>query len=93
MAWIQHCYGCGVWCRLAATALIRHLAWELSYAAGVALKTKKKKGEVKERKEEQLETTPSRNFDAVGSREMKCSDEEEGESRKFNFFKMREIIP
>ena len=29
-----------VWCRLAARAPIRHLAWELPCAAGVALKSK-----------------------------------------------------
>ena len=32
-----------LWCRLAAIALIRPLAWELPYAAGVALKRQKKK--------------------------------------------------
>ena len=32
-----------LWCRPAATALIRPLAWEISYAAGVALKRQKKK--------------------------------------------------
>ena len=32
-----------LWCRPAATALIRPLAWEPPYARGVALKTKKKK--------------------------------------------------
>ena len=32
-----------LWYRLAAVALIRHLAWEPPYAAGVALKSKKKK--------------------------------------------------
>ena len=31
-----------LWCRLAATALIQPLAWELPYATGVALKKKKK---------------------------------------------------
>ena len=30
-----------LWCRLAAVALIRPLAWERPYATGVALKTKK----------------------------------------------------
>ena len=30
--------------RTVATALIRHLAWELSYTAGVALKRQKKSG-------------------------------------------------
>ena len=28
----------GLWCRLAAAALICHLAWELPYATGAALK-------------------------------------------------------
>ena len=33
-----------LWCRLAATALIRPLAWELPYAAGAAIeKTKRPK--------------------------------------------------
>ena len=32
-----------LWCRLAATAPIRHLAWEPPYAAGVALKDEKTK--------------------------------------------------
>ena len=32
-----------LWCRLAAVALIRPLAWEPPYAAGVALKNQKKK--------------------------------------------------
>ena len=31
-----------LWCRLAAAAPIRPLAWEFPYAAGVALKRKKK---------------------------------------------------
>lgn len=31
-----------MWCRLAAVASIRPLAWEPPYAVGVALKTKKK---------------------------------------------------
>ena len=31
------------WCRPAAVALIRPLAWELTYATSVALKSKKKK--------------------------------------------------
>ena len=37
-----------LWCRLAATAPIRLLAWELPYAAGVAIK--KKKGKEKEKR-------------------------------------------
>ena len=32
-----------LWCRLAALALIRPLAWEPPYAAGAALKKSKKK--------------------------------------------------
>jgi len=32
-----------LWCRTEATALIRSLAWEPPYAAGAALKDKKKK--------------------------------------------------
>ena len=32
-----------LWCRLAAVALIRPLAWEPPYALGVALKSKKQK--------------------------------------------------
>ena len=32
-----------LWCKLAATALIRPLAWELLYATCVALKIQKKK--------------------------------------------------
>ena len=32
-----------LWCRLAAVALIRSLAWELPYAMGAALKKKKRK--------------------------------------------------
>ena len=39
-----------LWCRPAAAAPIRPLAWELLYASGVPLKSKKKKK--KERKEE-----------------------------------------
>ena len=32
-----------LWCRLAAAAPIQPLAWQLPYASGVALKSKKKK--------------------------------------------------
>ena len=47
-----------LWCRLAATALIRPPAWEPPYAAGVAIKRKKKKERKegrKERKESRIE--------------------------------------
>ena len=40
VAHILHCCGCGWWCRLAAIALIRPLAWELPCAA---IKSKKLK--------------------------------------------------
>ena len=39
-----------LWCRLAAVALIRPIAWELPYALGMALKTKKKKKKKKRKK-------------------------------------------
>ena len=32
-----------LWCRLAATGLIRPLAWKLPYASGTTVKRKKKK--------------------------------------------------
>ena len=37
-----------LWCRLAAAALIRPLAWEPPYAAGAALKRQKTKEKKKE---------------------------------------------
>ena len=40
-----------LWCRLAAAALIHALAWELAYAAGDVLKSKKKR----EKKKKNLE--------------------------------------
>ena len=39
-----------LWCRPAYVALIRPLAWEPPYAAGVALKRQKKKKEKKKKK-------------------------------------------
>ena len=39
-----------LWCRLVATALIRSLAWEPPYVAGVALKRQKKKKKKKKKK-------------------------------------------
>ena len=59
---IRHCCGVGhrcgwdpellwLWCRLAATALMRSLAWEPPYAKSVALKGQKtKKNDRKESK-------------------------------------------
>ena len=40
---IPCCWGCAVWYRTAAAALIQPLAWELPYASGAALKKRKKK--------------------------------------------------
>ena len=48
-----------LWRRLAATALIRPLSWESPYAAGVALKGKKKK-----KKKISLETFKRYNYEA-----------------------------
>ena len=67
---ISHC--CELWCRLAAVAPIRLLAWEILYAAGEALKRQRKKKEVRrkkgkegrkeeERKEEKKERKRKRN--------------------------------
>ena len=39
-----------LWCRLAAVAPIRPLAWEPPYASGVALKSKKNKNKPKNKK-------------------------------------------
>ena len=50
-----------LWCRPAAAVLIQPLAWELSYAAGVAVKRKKrgkKTEKEKERKKERNLLTP-----------------------------------
>ena len=47
-----------LWCRLAATALIRHLAWEPLYDSGAALKKQKrqkKKKKEKKKKEKRRE--------------------------------------
>ena len=40
--WVKDLVLLWLWCRLAATALIRPLAWEPPYATGAALKGKKK---------------------------------------------------
>ena len=44
-----------LWCRLAATAVIRPLAWEPPCAKGVALKRQKNKTKQKKKKEEFVE--------------------------------------
>ena len=41
--WLGFCVATWLWCRLAATALIGPLAWELPYAAGEAQERKKQK--------------------------------------------------
>ena len=41
--WVKDLVVLWLWCRLAAVAPIRPLAWELLYAMGVALKKQKKK--------------------------------------------------
>ena len=41
--WVRDPEVLWLWCRPATIAPIRPLAWELPYAAGVALKSKKKK--------------------------------------------------
>ena len=40
--WVKDLVLLWLWCRLAATALIRPLAWEPPHAVGAALKSKKK---------------------------------------------------
>ena len=44
-----------LWCTLAATALIRSLAWEPPYATGVALEKAKRQKEKKKKKERKKE--------------------------------------
>ena len=39
-----------LWYRLAAIALIQSRVWELPYASGVALKTKREKKKIKQKK-------------------------------------------
>ena len=40
--WLRSCVAVAVvWCKLAAVAQIQPLAWEIPYAAGMALKSKK----------------------------------------------------
>ena len=56
-----------LWCRPAAVAPIRPLAWELLYAVGVALKSKKKKKKkpkTKKKKKKQPKTKKQKNKQA-----------------------------
>ena len=48
--WVKDPVLCELWCRLAAAALIRPLAWELPNATGTSLKSKKKKKKKKKKK-------------------------------------------
>ena len=52
---IWHCHE--LWCRLAAAALIQHLAWELPYAVGAVLKKKAQAG---------WQVSPSRSLSPAG---------------------------
>ena len=45
---VRHC--CELWCRPAATAPIRPLAWDSPYATGAALKRQKTKKEKEKKK-------------------------------------------
>ena len=59
-----------LWCRLVAEALIQALAWELPYAAGVALKSKNKTNKKTTPRVPvvaQWLTNPTRNHEVVGS--------------------------
>ena len=49
--WVKDLVLLWLWCRLVTIALIRPLAWELPYAAGVTLKTKTKTRNNNNRKE------------------------------------------
>ena len=59
-----------LWCRLVAEALIQALAWELPYAAGVALKSKNKTNKKTTPRVpvvSQWLTNPTRNPEVAGS--------------------------
>ena len=53
--WIKDPHCCELWCRLAATVLIRSLAWEPPYAVGAAIKRQKDKK--KKKKDESIHAT------------------------------------
>ena len=57
-----------LWCRLAAVALIQSLAWELPYAMGVALKSKKQTNKQTKRRSHRgtAETNLTRNQEVAG---------------------------
>ena len=50
-----------LWCRQAAIALIRPLAWEPPYAPGAALQRKARKGEREKEREKAKERKKERN--------------------------------
>ena len=47
-----------LWCRPAATVLIRPLAWELPYATGVALKRMRRRGRGRKRRKKRKKKNP-----------------------------------
>ena len=58
-----------LWCRPAAVAPIRTLAWELPYASGVALQRKRKK-----KKEEEEEKKKWKTIDSVSEVEVNLAE-------------------
>ena len=67
-----------LWCRQVATAPIQPLAWELSYAAGVALKRKKNK----------QKKTP-----VISTRSLGAPDQDPGLSGVYPFIQLPYIFP
>ena len=73
---IQCC--CELWCRLAATAPIRPLAWELPYATGVAQeKAKRKKERERKRKKRKKEGRKERKREREKERKKEREKERE----------------
>ena len=57
--WVKDLVLLWLWCRLAAIAPIRSLAWEPPYAMGAVLKRQKKKKKKKEKKKRKYREFPS----------------------------------
>ena len=55
--WVKDPVLLWLWYRLAAAGLIQPIAWELSYATGVAIKKKKKKNFLEEQKLKEYSNT------------------------------------
>ena len=77
--WVKDLVLLWLWCRLAATAAIQPLAWELSYASGAALKIPKerkkewkKENERKKKKERKKEREKERKKFILGSIWLLC---------------------